>query len=146
MIASDGSYHVSFLGSDGKPFLSKPVVAWDDDGNALVAGKLGLVRADRFGTVHRIVQHDAAVVSAVPGGGWMIDCTGDDGDTWTDVIVAWTIHSDGSATALTCSADGLTGDATEGLAEYRIYHPSQSFSEGEPDALASSSEPDAPAA
>lgn len=38
-------------------------------------------------------------------------------------VGAWTVHADGSAVALTSDRDGVTGDATEGLKSYRIYHP-----------------------
>jgi hypothetical protein len=123
MIPADGSYHVHFLTTDGKPSISKPVVAWGDDGAPLVAGKKGLINAHDYGRVGQVGQTTAGVVGAVPGGGWLIDCTDDEGNTWTVPILAWTIHADGSATALTTDADGLTGDATEGLEKYRIYHP-----------------------
>jgi hypothetical protein len=125
VIAADGSYYVRFLTAEGKPGVSKPVVAWGTDGTPLVAGKKGLVAASEYGRVERVFQDDAGVVGAVPGGGWMIHCKDDEGTAWTVPILAWTIHTDGSATALTCDADGVTSDATEGLSSYRIYHPSE---------------------
>ncbi|MER5918018.1 hypothetical protein ABT124_49150 [Streptomyces sp. NPDC001982] len=57
----------------------------------------------------------AATVGAIPGGGWLIDCADDQGNTWTTPILTWTVHADGTATPITTDRDGVTGDATEGL-------------------------------
>lgn len=125
MIPADGSHHVHYEKDGGTPPLSRPVVAWDDEGTPFVLGKTGLVPAWKVGTVRRVARDASPAVGAVPGGGWMIDCEGDDGVGWTLPILAWTIHADGSATPLTTDADGLTSDATEGLTSYRIYHPDE---------------------
>jgi hypothetical protein len=125
MIPADGTHYVHFRLPDGNPGLPSPVVAWDEDGSPLVVGKWGLVRASDAGrgAVARIKRDNEPVVGAVPGGGWLIDCTDDEGNTWTTPILAWTVHADATTTPLTSDSDGLTGDATEGLSSYRIYHP-----------------------
>ena len=122
MIPADGSYYVHYENNPRGP-ITKPVIAWDDEGRPLVAGKYGLVPAHELGSVKHIRQDDAPVVAAVPGGGWLIDCKDDDGNTWTTPILAWTIRADGNAVPLTADSDGVTDDATKGLAECRIYHP-----------------------
>ncbi|MFF4846234.1 hypothetical protein ACFY2G_40595 [Streptomyces collinus] len=66
---------------------------------------------------------NSMIVGAVPGGGWLIDCADAEGNTWTTPILAWTVHADGTARPITTDRDGVTGDATEGLAEFRIHHP-----------------------
>lgn len=131
MIPADGSHCVQYeRGSGALP--RRPVVAWDDEGAPLVVGRRGLVPAFELGAVQRIVRDQHPAVAAVPGGGWLIDCKDDDGITWTLPILAWTVHADGSTTPLTTDADGVTSDATEGLAEYRIYHPDEKLPPGEP--------------
>src|ERR1044072_4854978 len=138
----DGPHSVRFPLPDGNPGLPSPVVAWDEDGSPLVVGKWGLVRASDAGrgAGARLKRGNEPVAGAVagggrttrengpwgwagPGGGWLIDCTDDEGNTWTPPILAWTVHADATTTPLTSDSDGLTGDATEGLSSYRIYHP-----------------------
>lgn len=122
MIPADGSHYVHYQHSaQGLPV--RPVIAWDDDGNPLVTGKRGLVPAYEMGTIKYIRRDSSPAVGAVPGGGWLIECKDDEGNTWTTPILAWTVHADGSAQPLTSDRDGITGDATEGLESYRIYHP-----------------------
>lgn len=121
MIPADGSHYVHYdPSSNGR--RARRVVAWDDNGTPLVAGRHGLVPAHDLGTVKGIREGDAPVVGAVPGGGWMIECKDDEGNTWTSPILAWSIHADSSATPITSDSDGVATDATEGLAEYRVYH------------------------
>ena len=124
MIPANGTYHVHFQNAEGKLTSAKPVAAWDDDGRPLIIGRYGLELASDagLGTIRGIRQTDV-VVGAVPGGGWLIDCTDGDGISWTLPILAWTIYADGTTTPLTTDADGVTGDATAGLASYRIHHP-----------------------
>lgn len=134
MIPANGTYYVHFQDSEGQFTSAKPVVAWDDDGRPLIAGRYGLeLAADAgLGAIRGIRQASEAVVGAVPGGGWLIDCTDDEGVSWTLPILAWTIHADGAATPLTTDADGVTSDATEGLASYRIHHPQDRLPPAEP--------------
>jgi hypothetical protein len=123
MIPANGSHYVQFE-KNGKGYSpSLPVIAWDDDGFPLVINRGMLRRAYDLGSVARIQQDHVPVVGAVPGGGWLIDCTDDEGNSWTTPILAWTVHADGTATPLTSDSDGVTSDATEGLASHRIYHP-----------------------
>lgn len=123
MIPADGSHHVYYEKSGSLP--RRKVIAWGDDGEPLVAGRRGLVPAWDLGEVSRVNSEEAPAVGAVPGGGWMIDCKDTDGVSWTVPILAWTIHSDGTATPITTDVDGVTTDATEGLDSYRIYHPAE---------------------
>jgi hypothetical protein len=74
----------------------------------------------RFTQLHEMA---GPVVAAIPGGGWLIECTDDTDDTWTDPILAWAIHADGTAIPLNTDSSGVTDNATHGLKSYRIYHP-----------------------
>lgn len=124
--AKDG--YVAAFNPGTSDYRAHPVVAWNDEGEPLIVGDTGLVRAWNLPGFHGVVQRpESTVVSAVPGGGWLIDCVDQDGDTWTDVIVAWSVHADGSMAPLGTDREGVTSDATEGLADYRIYHPDSSL-------------------
>lgn len=125
ILATPGSHCAVFMDDDGRVTATKPVIAWDDDGHPLVTATQGLVRAERYPEFRRIGQPESPVVAAVPGGGWLIECTDADGGTWTDLILAWNIHADGTATPITTDRDGVTSDATSGLADYRIHHPDE---------------------
>jgi hypothetical protein len=122
MIPADGSHYAHYEKSSTLP---RKIVAWGDNGEPLVVGRRGLVPAWEIGELARLGSEQAPAVGAVPGGGWMIECKDDDGGSWTLPILAWTIHSDGTASPLTTDADGVSSDATEGLASYRIYHPDE---------------------
>lgn len=120
--AKDG--HVAIYNRGTTGVHTRPIVAWNNDGEPLVVGDQGLVTAWSLAGYNSVSETPAPVpVTAVPGGGWLIDCVDDDGNTWTDAIVAWVVHSDGSLVPLGTDQHGVTGDATEGLADYRLYHP-----------------------
>ncbi|MGK3945108.1 hypothetical protein ABK046_42825 [Streptomyces caeruleatus] len=121
MIPADGSQYVYYEKSNNT-LPRRKVIAWGDNGEPLVVGRRGLVPAWELGSIDRLASEDAPVVGAVSGGGWLIDCKDDEGNEWTLPILAWTIHANGSTTPLTTDRDGVTGDATEGLDSYRIYH------------------------
>ncbi|WP_369041915.1 hypothetical protein [Streptomyces sp. Midd1] len=123
MIPSDGTHYVHYEAGVNQHARVLPVIAWDDDGAPLVAGKQKLRKAYELGVVARIRQDNSAVVAAVPGGGWIIDCTDSDGNSWSTPILAWTVHADGTAVPLTSDSDGVTTNATEGVDSYRVYHP-----------------------
>jgi hypothetical protein len=125
MIPANGTYYVHFNNPAGQFTRAMPVIAWDDDGSPLIAGKFGLISAadSGLGAVRGIKHDTEAAVGAVPGGGGVIDCVDDEGTTWTTPILAWVIHGNGTATPITSDVDGVTGDATDGLEKYRIRHP-----------------------
>jgi hypothetical protein len=124
LIPADRSHYAIYENTKGRQTARRPVIAWDDDGHPLVVGPQGLRRAEDLGRFVRLFENAAPVLSAIPGGGWLIECTDDEGVTWTDPIMAWTIHADGTAIPIGVDSDGVTDDATQGLASYRIYHPS----------------------
>jgi hypothetical protein len=123
MIPANGAQYVSYTTGKGLPGPVRQVLAWDNDGHPLVLGTAGLERAANLGSVDRVRQDAAAVVGAVAGGGWLIDYQDDQGNKWTTPILAWTVHADGTASPIGTDRDGVTGDVTDGLSEYRIYHP-----------------------
>lgn len=128
LIPADGSYRADYTDREGNFVGSKNIVAWDEDGRPLVVDNHGLSLAAstryRFSGISR---QPSPVVAAVPGGGWMIETTNEDGLTSTDPIVAWSIHADGTASPIGVDADGVSGDPTDGPGQYRIFHPDSTF-------------------
>lgn len=124
--AKDG--HVAIYNKGTTAVYTRPIVAWSDDGEPLVVGPQGLITAWSLAGYDSVLEgQPRSIVTAVPGGGWLIDCVDQDGGTWTDVIVAWAVYSDGSMAPLGTDQHGVTSDATESLADYRIYHPDSSL-------------------
>ncbi|MFJ6792035.1 hypothetical protein [Streptomyces angustmyceticus] len=123
MIPSTRSHYAKYETAEGRPSATRPVIAWDNDGHPMVVGSLGLVRAEECGNFVHVDEYEAPIVAAIPGDGWLVDCKDTEGNTWTDRILAWTVHADGTATPLTTDTEGVTGDATKGVGEYRLYHP-----------------------
>lgn len=113
------SYHAMY--SD---YQQREVVAWDDEGAPLVAGKTGLVPASAYSGFLRIEQAKK-IVASVPGGGWMIAGIRGDGTGWTEPVIAWNIRDTGEAVAVMSDARGevtyeVDADVYQGLI---IYHP-----------------------
>lgn len=125
MIPSKDGYFALY-NDNGRAVRSRPIIAWDDEGEALVAGSHGMKTAGSIEGFSGITRHGVPIVAAVSGGGWLVDCTDEDGNSWTDKVVAWGIQADGTARPITTDPDGVTGDPTESVAKYRIYHPETS--------------------
>ncbi|MFF3346101.1 hypothetical protein [Streptomyces sp. NPDC002779] len=110
----------------GLRYSTKPVVAWDDMGAAMVLdGRRGcLVRADSYSNFDCVLSATSApIVGAVAGGGWRAEYSSDDGSTSSTPIVAWNVRADGGLDPIYVDADGLTGDPTDDVNFMRIYLP-----------------------
>jgi hypothetical protein len=108
-------------------FTTKPVVAWGDDGAALVADmKTGRLRdADSWSNFAGLAKGDVPLVGAIAGAGWRAETRTDTGDTDSRPILAWTLDVEGTCTPLVADADGYAEDATGGEGFIRIYHSSE---------------------
>lgn len=121
-IVSDGGNErvVGGLAGDSQNTCEVPVVAWSDDGQALVVDRKGgglRVAATVAGFVRLVHKTE---VTIVPGGGWMGDFD-DDITRTTMPVVAWRIEDDGDGRPL-FTID--TGDvAADGCV--RVWHPAQ---------------------
>ncbi|MDJ1645404.1 hypothetical protein [Streptomyces pakalii] len=88
---------------DGRTvYRSKPVIAWDDEGQALVADERSgrLVPANNGRTFTGLSEVGHPVVGAIPGGGWGVRFKNSDGTFTEDPLVAWTVRSDGTLTPI----------------------------------------------
>ncbi|MFD6035738.1 hypothetical protein ACFWHF_14525 [Streptomyces griseoincarnatus] len=69
------------------------------------------------------MNHTDTYVAFIPGGGWLIERTNDDGSIYTEPIIGWALTADGTAHAL--EGDGHGGaDRTDQIGrDLRLYHP-----------------------
>jgi hypothetical protein len=113
--------------SDGRVheyFSTKPVLAWDDDGGPLVAGKQRLAPADSYKNFHDVVPAGPPAVTALPGGGWVAEYKDDaNGNTFEFPVVAWAIDTSGDLTPTIVYSDGMSDSATSLDNFVRLYHP-----------------------
>ncbi|MGV9242643.1 hypothetical protein [Streptomyces sp. NPDC003710] len=108
-------------------FTTKPVIAWSDDGTALVPDpKTGrLVDADSYSNFAGLIAADAEVVGVIPGGSWRAEHSTDDGDVESTPVLAWLVHTDGSYTPTIADRDGYTDDPTTASNFVRLYQPEE---------------------
>ena len=99
MIPANKSHIARFKNDDSsfRKYSELPVIAWDDDGHALVvdAERGCLIRANRYKNFHNVEEAEFDVVTAVPGGGWQAVFERPDGTRFADPTIAWKIHTNG---------------------------------------------------
>jgi hypothetical protein len=93
MIPATDPHRAVFTDKDGI-LITTPVIAWSDDGEALVSTKNGtLTTARGLGGFLRVqTNEDDRVVAAIPGAGWQV--------RWKETgdcvpVVAWTFTAKG---------------------------------------------------
>ncbi|MFD4524860.1 hypothetical protein ACFWP7_13230 [Streptomyces sp. NPDC058470] len=108
-------------------FTTMPVIAWRDDGAALVADmKTGRLRdADGWANFAGLRKADVPIIGVIPGEGWRAEVKTDTGDTDSRPILAWTLDAEGTCTPLVADSDGYTEDATGGVNFIRVYQPGE---------------------
>ncbi len=103
----------------------KSVIAFSDDGAALVAGEWGsLVQAGQLADFDRLTDggEGPEFTALIPAGGWRIEYTWDDGTTHSEPIVAWAITRAGRVTPLYIDGDNLVMDTIDYSGRFRVYH------------------------
>ncbi|MGW4974683.1 hypothetical protein [Streptomyces mirabilis] len=80
----------------GKPSRQRPIVGWDDLGNALTLDNRGKrVRAEDLPDFHSVRQ-TPHVVSSLPGNGWRVIWQPiPEAEPTVAFVIAWTLYSDG---------------------------------------------------
>ncbi|WP_455359991.1 hypothetical protein [Streptomyces sp. SYSU K21746] len=111
-----------------RPYVTtKPVIAWGDDGVALVADeKTGRLReASSYSNFSGVAPADAEVVGAVPGGTWRAEFSTDEEGTVSWPVLAWLVRSDGECSPVYADRDGLT-DSPLAVGNFvRLYQPEE---------------------
>ena len=101
----------------------KPVVAWSDDGDALVVHENCLQIACNLADFNWIVEADMPVVGIASGGDWRMERRFSDGTIWDAPVIGWAVRADGTAFPLETDALGAAEVAGDG--EFVIYHPGE---------------------
>jgi hypothetical protein len=123
MIPAPAGLVAKYKGADD----TKPVLAFDDEGRAMVLGDRGLVYAD--GYYGRELDHisdyhsDPTLAGLIPAGGWRIEHTGQDGAKWSQPLVGWGLRVDGTVVPLDTDDGGNVDSLAEVGGTWRVYHP-----------------------
>ncbi|MFD8288011.1 hypothetical protein ACFV2B_07225 [Streptomyces lavendulae] len=116
MIPAQHPYEANYKQvEDGRTvYRSKPVIAWNDEGEALVVDERNgrLVPANNGRTFTGLSEGGHPVVAAIPGGGWSARYKNQDGSFTVDPLVAWTVRSDGTLTPVDTDTTGVCDDPT----------------------------------
>lgn len=112
-----------------RPWERRPVIAWDDDGRPLIAGRRSLVYPDAIDVIDGQpvtswrLDEDDGYEATVPGGGWMVTQRFAEGDTRTTPVVAWQISPDGWGRPLIADPDGVITADNDTATETTYWHP-----------------------
>jgi len=112
---------------DGHPVrhTERPVIAFDDEGHALVLGNNGLVSASWHGNFDRLSDEPdhGDYLSLIPAGGWRAEYAGKDGSRWSEPLIGWALKPGSIIVPLATDSAGDVEDFESYGGEYRIYHP-----------------------
>jgi hypothetical protein len=101
------------LGFDSKTGV--PMVLGDGDRRAR--------RADYYHNFEFLEFDEAPVVAALPGQGWRVEFTDDNGESRSQPIVGWLVRADGSVTPADTNEAGCVMELDTGTGgKWRIYH------------------------
>ncbi|MFF3699009.1 hypothetical protein [Streptomyces sp. NPDC002221] len=119
---NDGSAHFHFT--------TKPVIAWSDEGIALVADeKTGRLRkANTYSNFAGVSAGDAKVVAALPGGGWLAEFREEDGTSTFCPVIGWRVQDDGTCTPADSCTAGIVENPTEASNFVRLHEPNPAVS------------------
>lgn len=105
MIKADSGHVAVFKTAHGRH--TEDILAWDDEGHALVLDKKGqLIRARSYNNFEQVEQAKDPYVTTVPGQGWLVEVTEPDGKTWSHPVIAFAFDKDGYGTVICGASDG----------------------------------------
>jgi hypothetical protein len=122
-------------GSTNHTYL-EPVLAWNDNGDALILGRFGLVEADSDDRFVRLEWSDPTPVACVAGQGWRARLTYGDGSRFDVPVLQWVTFSDREATAYIADGDGNAIPIYDAAKHYETYHPDEREEQPPADAVA----------
>jgi hypothetical protein len=128
MIPANRDWVAVFNDDHGRHSHSKPVIAWDAEGAALVLDeKRGALRPARdMANFDRVTEtDDLSTVAAIPGGGWQFEYTDDDGSTFRAPVVAWAIDTQGWAHPISADQQGGYGMPGQSSNFHRLMEPDE---------------------
>jgi hypothetical protein len=130
---------VAVFQREGHGEYQRAIIAWDGDGEALVApkegtrGRLRLARQDPDFAYVMEAESGAlnGYIGVLPGGGWMTH--------WVDMetheiveepVVGWAVTHNGDAYPIVSDGEGGASTGTDAESGERIFHPSKTVKEG----------------
>ncbi|MEQ7008352.1 hypothetical protein ABN028_19445 [Actinopolymorpha sp. B17G11] len=133
--APPGRYVAHYMHPDQDGDRTKPVLAFSDDGDALVLDEMqgrlvpaasAFVRHE-FRFVREATGSSRPLVAIAPAGGWMVQYTDkSDGEKWATPLAGWGLTPAGDVVPLETDADGVTSEAGDlGDVTAHFYHPDQ---------------------
>jgi hypothetical protein len=130
MIPDNGRHEANFVHRqpDGSTWSEgRPVLAWSQNGDALILHQDALAIACNLPGFKCIREADPAVIGVIGGGGWRIERRWDDGTITDAPVVGWALRSDGEVGALETDATGTAEEVGSVWADHNcvIYHPSE---------------------
>lgn len=110
MIPASPGYSASFHKTDKHMPHDLPVVAWDNDGNALVVDEAEghLVPANRFSNFDGLTYDANHHIGLIPATGWKIRWPKHEHqpEDITDPLIGWAIRADGTGVPLAADNNG----------------------------------------
>lgn len=118
-----------------RPWVSLPVLAWNDEGAPLVAHGRGLAHPDTVTHLRAAAvidwyideADDMHVASVAPGNGWMARYVEANGDTYDEPVLAWQIDPGGDGRAILLDSEGFVTEhdtrSLEGRDLPTYWHP-----------------------
>lgn len=125
------SFRVTRTARDGSTktsYETEPVVAWEDNGDAMIAGDHGLVRAvNRAGFYGLMQAADERVVGAVPADGWRLAWLVEDGEPIVERVLCWLVKANGMVEPVTVDGDGVADQAHRPFddTDFRLVPPAE---------------------
>lgn len=112
--------------------VPRPVVGWNEDGEALVVEDSRLAVAREIPGFQYISEVPPAGDQILPGGGWFMEAVQEDGATWSTPVIAFRLRPSqpgveyipGQAQPIVANPEGETGIPGQFmLASWRLFHP-----------------------
>jgi len=122
MIPAPAGIHANYKLDNGRWTHSR-VVAFDDDGDPYIVWRNGLVNAKSRPGFGGLEDFDDEYSSLIPGAGWSVVWTYDDGSTETQPVIGWAVKNGWSVVPLVIVDDVSVEDLDMTSDKYRLVPP-----------------------
>ncbi|MFC7973903.1 hypothetical protein ACFUT3_01385 [Streptomyces cinereoruber] len=119
-------------GTQGSYTIDRPVLAWNDDGHALVAAdeRGQLVPASGYSNFDGVMPAEPHIMAVLPATGWLAQYKDDgDGSIFTRPVLAFLVKSDGGCRPVMVDSQGFTDDARDSENFVQLIDPGEQEAE-----------------
>ncbi|HEX6513956.1 MAG TPA: hypothetical protein VF049_00130 [Nocardioidaceae bacterium] len=104
---------------------SRPVIAWDSDGQALVVNDRGSLIPATVPQGFQYVEEadDRRVVGVIPGGGWQMVWQLGTPDQYVEPVLCWVVCANGDVKPVGVDEDGYSETVDEFHTRPKVYPP-----------------------